>query len=182
VNAMEPLRDGMPADVAASRPSERPVRILIADDEPLLQQFYAQVLTPCGYQVDAAKDGVAAWESLCADSYDLLITDNNMPKLSGLELVEKLRAARMTLPTLLASGSLPMNNSTPKVSAALLKPFSPHALLSAVNEVLRAANPGRRRAGLREKAEDEVECSHRRRSGPARDSTQQEPPGLTGPL
>ena len=54
------------------------------------------------YQVDTARDGAAGWEALHAKSYDLLIVDNNMSKLSGVELVKKL-----TLPVLLASAAIP---------------------------------------------------------------------------
>jgi CheY-like chemotaxis protein len=112
-------------------------RILVADDEPIMQQLYASVLAPSGYQVEAAKDGAAAWEALCANKYDLLITDNSMPKVSGVELIEKLRAARMSLPTILVSGSLPTENPSLKISVTLLKPVSPDALLKNVKEVLR---------------------------------------------
>jgi YesN/AraC family two-component response regulator len=57
--------------------------------------------------VDTAEDGEFGWEALQAKNYDLLITDNNMPKVSGLELVKKLRSARMALPVILASGAMP---------------------------------------------------------------------------
>jgi FixJ family two-component response regulator len=52
----------------------------VVDDDLAVRQLSAQVLD---YHVDAAEDG---WEALHAGNYDLLITDNNMPKVSGFEL------------------------------------------------------------------------------------------------
>src|SRR6266516_2928525 len=73
-------------------------RLLVVEDDPTMRNLGAQVLVRAGYQVDAAEDGAAGWEALRAERYDLLITDHRMPRLSGLELVKKLRSARMTLP------------------------------------------------------------------------------------
>jgi DNA-binding response OmpR family regulator len=134
------------AATAANRGREGPFqRILVADDDMDIRQLSAEVLIRSGYQVDAAEDGAAAWEALHANSYHLLITDHNMPRLSGLELVEKLRAARMTLPVILASGTMnveDLNNRNPslRLAATLAKPFSIDQLVETVQEVLGAAN------------------------------------------
>lgn len=48
----------------------------------------AEILMRVGYEVDATEDGQAAWQALNAGSYDLLITDNNMPKVTGVELLQ----------------------------------------------------------------------------------------------
>jgi CheY-like chemotaxis protein len=74
------------------------------------------------------------------DSYDLLITDNDMPKVTGLELVRKLRAARMALPVIMASGTLPVHDPERSLwfqpAAVLLKPYRAEELLTTVIEVL----------------------------------------------
>ncbi|MBE0544257.1 MAG: response regulator, partial [Verrucomicrobia bacterium] len=80
-------------------------RILVVDDDDSIRQLNTAVLTRAGYTVDAAEDGVVAWHALNAESYDLLITDNNMPALTGIELLQKMRAARMCLPVIVASGT-----------------------------------------------------------------------------
>src|SRR5580658_4153118 len=84
-----------------------PRRILVADDEACIRLLLTEVLAHFGYDVDAAEDGAAAWEALQARPYDLLITDHNMPKITGLELVRNLRSARMALPVVLVAGELP---------------------------------------------------------------------------
>jgi len=52
-----------------------------------LRHINAGMLEEAGYKVDTAEDGQAAWEALCRNHYDLLITDNFMPRLSGLDLI-----------------------------------------------------------------------------------------------
>lgn len=115
-------------------------RILVVDDDRDLRLLSADVLVHSGYQVDTAADGADGWEALHTKSYDLLITDNSMPKLSGVELVKKLRSAHMALPVILASGAMPTEELDRhpwlQLAATLVKPFSTGQLLETVNEVL----------------------------------------------
>jgi DNA-binding response OmpR family regulator len=117
-------------------------RILVADDDRDVRQLNTAVLIRSGYAVDTAEDGAAAWQALNTDSYDLLITDHNMPKVTGVELLKKLRAAHMALPVILVAGELPEEEFTRhpwfQPAATLLKPFSIIELLDTVKEVLRA--------------------------------------------
>jgi CheY-like chemotaxis protein len=117
--------------------------ILVVDDDVVTRQVSARVLSRFGYQTETAEDGAAAWEALQANGYDLLIADNNMPKVSGVELVKKVRSAHMTLPVILASGALPTqeleSNTWLQPVAKLVKPFSSGQLLEKVNEVLAQA-------------------------------------------
>ena len=99
-----------------------------------------------GYQVETAEDGAAAWRMLNRQGYDLLITDYKMPRVSGIELLKKLRAAHMTLPAILVSGVMPMEelqrNPSLQLVAALPKPFAPEELLEIVANVLRRGANG----------------------------------------
>ena len=125
-----------------ARQSNAPKRILVVDDDEVIRQVNAEMLSRFGYEAETAEDGAAAWEALQANGYDLLITDNNMPKVSGVELVKKLRSANMTLPVILASGTIPteaMNwDSSLQLAALLLKPFTMDELLVIVKKVFRA--------------------------------------------
>lgn len=115
-------------------------RILVVDDDVAFRMLSAEVLVGSGYQVDTAEDGIAAWATLHANGYDLLITDNNIRKVSGVELVKEMRCARMTLPVILASGELPLEeldrNPWLQPVATLAKPFTGGQLLETVNQVL----------------------------------------------
>lgn len=116
-------------------------RILVAEDDTGIRELNAEVLARAGFAVKAVKDGLAAWEALHATNYHLLITDHDMPRLSGLGLVKRLRSARMALPVILASGTWPMPGpqwaQELQLAAILPKPFSPDQLLGTVKEVLR---------------------------------------------
>ena len=117
-----------------------PCRILVVDDDTGIRQLNTGALIRSGYHVDAAADGAAAWEALSADSYDLMITDHNMPKVSGVELLKKLRAARMVVPVIMATGTLPKEESTRypwlQPAATLLKPYTVEEMLRTVKKVL----------------------------------------------
>jgi two-component system OmpR family response regulator len=139
------LPSGQPA-VAALHCRPKPAhRILVVDDDADIRQINAEVLAHSGYHVDAAEDGAAAWDTLQRNKYDLLVTDNDMPKVSGVELLHKLHAAHIALPVILATGSLPKEDLTrfPWIQpvALLIKPYSFHELLGTVRNVLRASEP-----------------------------------------
>jgi DNA-binding response OmpR family regulator len=121
-----------------------PRRILVVDDELLIRQLYAELLNDHGYEVDTAKNGAAAWEALQMNDYNLLITDNKMPQLSGVELVRKVRAARMALPVIMGSGRMPTEElkQHPEllIDAVVPKPFNVTEFTALVKRVLRAAD------------------------------------------
>jgi CheY-like chemotaxis protein len=125
-------------------------RILVVDDETMIRQLNSKVLILSRYEVDTAEDGGAAWDALQAVNYGLLITDNQMPKVSGIELVKKCRCEGMTLPIILSSGTPPANTESLQLAAILLKPFTAHQLLKTVKEVLRGQLPNNTTPNLKE--------------------------------
>jgi DNA-binding response OmpR family regulator len=137
-------RAGDRESATVQRESNPPHRILVVDDERDIRRVIVHALMGSGYYVDAAEDGAAAWEALQIKAFNLLITDHNMPKLTGVELVRKLRSARMALPVILATGKLPTEalaqNSSLQLAAMLPKPFSIDELLETVRTVLRATD------------------------------------------
>jgi len=80
----------------------------VVDGDPLIRQVNSEVLIYSGYHVDAADDGAAAWDALRVNNYDLLITDNDLPRVTGVELLKKVHATRMAVPVVLATGTLPV--------------------------------------------------------------------------
>jgi DNA-binding response OmpR family regulator len=135
---------GRPARTSFQRqPNPRP-RILVVDDEKLIRRVNTEVLTYSGYEVDSAEDGAAAWDALQLNNYDLLITDNDMPKVTGVELIQKILHASMTLPIIMATGSPPEEEFTRypwlQPNLTLLKPYAFDELLAAVKEVLRVTS------------------------------------------
>jgi DNA-binding response OmpR family regulator len=119
-------------------------RILVAEDMEGLRHLNIAVLSGSGYQVEAVADGAIAWDTLQENSYDLLITDHQMPELTGVELLKKLRAARMALPVIMVSGTMPVRELSLhpwlQVDAMLAKPYTPHDLVDTVRKVLHVAD------------------------------------------
>jgi two-component system, sensor histidine kinase and response regulator len=124
-----------------------PKRILFVDDEPLIRQLHKELLSDVGYAVELAEDGAVAWDALQRQNYDLLITDNDMPKLTGIELLKKLHAARVYVPTIMVSGTMPTEelkqHQWSLVEATLNKPYAIGDLLSAVKNILSTSESGR---------------------------------------
>ncbi|MFP7753698.1 PocR ligand-binding domain-containing protein [Thermodesulfobacteriota bacterium B35] len=80
--------------------------ILVVDDEPTLVELQRDILEQLGYTVTTAGSGTEALELLRAGaaSYDLVITDQTMPGLTGIQLAEEVRALRPDLPLILCTG------------------------------------------------------------------------------
>lgn len=77
------------------------MRILIAEDDRIIADGLARALKRSGYAIDCAHNGLDADTALMTASYDLLILDVGLPKLSGLEVLKRLRARNSSLPVLM---------------------------------------------------------------------------------
>ncbi|HSY18149.1 MAG TPA: response regulator [Candidatus Acidoferrales bacterium] len=121
-------------------------RILVAEDSPDIRRLNTEALTAAGYIVDAAEDGAAAWGLVQLHEYDLLVTDNEMPKVSGLGLLQLLHDARVPLPVIMVTGTSPQEQLERQpwlqIEVLLLKPYTFDELLNAVKNVLRAHSHG----------------------------------------
>lgn len=142
-----------PASVPVQCRTSPPPRILVVEDEPDIRRLNAEVLKSFGYKVDTAEDGTAGWKALHAvrhapDSFTLLITDHDMPGLTGVALVKKLRAARMALPVIMATGRLLPEDLFTRYgwlqpAATLIKPYSIEQLLGTVKAALHTVDNAR---------------------------------------
>jgi len=124
-----------------SRPEATPPqRILVVDDDAAMRRLNSEALLCQGYVVDTADDGASAWDALQLNRYDLLLTDNGMPKVTGIELLAKVHEAGLKLPAIMATGTAPEEelSRSPWLQPAvmLLKPYSFDELMTAVRHVL----------------------------------------------
>ena len=120
-------------------PTDRLARILIVDDEPAVRMVLRRALEGAGNEVVAMNDGQAGLDAATeADpSYDLVVTNNCMPHLSGAEMVAALREQFPTLPILhLDDLSRPHDLILPGDVPNLYKPFSVERLLEEVAALL----------------------------------------------
>ena len=79
--------------------------LLIVDDEPSIRETTSLVLSEIGYRVRSAEDGFAALREIRQEIPDLLLTDLNMPKMSGFELLSVVRRRFPAIRTIAMSGS-----------------------------------------------------------------------------
>lgn len=116
-------------------------RILVVNDDPAIREQNIKMLIYHGYDVEPATDGADGWEALQERHFDLVITDNSMPKMTGVQMIEKLRSSSMTVPVIMATGTMPHFEFARKPwltpDVALIIPFSDDELLGAISNILR---------------------------------------------
>src|SRR5689334_5235205 len=81
-----------------------PLRILVVDDDARSRSVFELLLRQEGHTVDTAADGAAAVEMVAERVPDLVVTDLNMPRMDGFELLAKLRERAPSLPVLVVTG------------------------------------------------------------------------------
>jgi DNA-binding response OmpR family regulator len=115
-------------------------KILVAEDNQSVCNLIFRVLASEGFDVNIVADGEQAWEELRRNHYDLLVTDNEMPRLAGLDLITRIREAGMTLPVILASGSvsteIKLEHPELNIAAVMSKPFNLWEFLDTVRNTL----------------------------------------------
>jgi len=121
--------------------------LLVADDDPGVRQYLVTVLERDGHEVDTAEDGEQAFRILRDADFDLVVIDVHMPKLTGLEVLERLHEAGREIRAIVLTG-----DETPDVviGAAeqqairyLSKPIRPDTLTAQVQAALSARPVGR---------------------------------------
>lgn len=117
--------------------------ILTVDDSPSMRKMVSFTLTGAGYQVVEAIDGVDAFEKAQIQAFDLVLTDQNMPRLDGLGLTRKLREQPhyKSVPILmLTTESSDLMKQAGRAAGAtgwLVKPFDPARLIEVIKKVVK---------------------------------------------
>jgi len=117
-------------------------KVLVADDEIHIIHVVAIKLRNNGYEVISASNGAEAFELACRENPDIVVTDYQMPLMTGIELIEKMRADDRTKSTpviLLTARSFAITQEMQEslgVSNCLSKPFSPKELLKTIQDIL----------------------------------------------
>jgi two-component system alkaline phosphatase synthesis response regulator PhoP len=129
-------------DVAVAAPAKK---ILVVDDESHILHVVSLKLRNAGFSVVTGADGQEGLDLAQSELPDLIITDFQMPQLSGLELCRRLRqepATRHIRAIMLTARGYqlgPQDAEQSGIRRMLSKPFSPRHLLATVNEVLNEA-------------------------------------------
>jgi two-component system chemotaxis response regulator CheY len=120
------------------------IKILIVDDFATMRRILKNILKQLGFKtLVEADDGTTAWEVLEGQSIDLIISDWNMPKMTGLELLKKVRAseAYKKTPFLMVTAEAQKQNVIEAVQAGVsnyvVKPFTAEAISDKLEKILR---------------------------------------------
>ena len=117
-------------------------RVLIVDDEIHIVHVVAIKLRNNDYEVISADNGAEAFELACSEKPDIIVTDFQMPVMTGLELVEKIRQCDVTkdMPVImLTARSFAIEDRQKEdlqISQCISKPFSPKELLEDIEDIL----------------------------------------------
>jgi len=120
--------------------AENAARILVVDDERVIREILAEFLALEGFSVHTVEDGEKALTELRLNPYDLLITDLKMPRLSGLQLLEKIEQERLGVLTVLMTGFGTVETAIEAMKKGaydyLLKPFKVEEVIHVVQRAL----------------------------------------------
>ena len=124
-------------------PSSTIASILITDDDPHFRETLSELLLPRGFRTILASDGQEALDIVTSEDVHLLLLDNNMPRLSGLETLRQVKQIKAALPCILLSARMDDNLREQAVQAqafsVLPKPVTRGQITSAVEAAFREA-------------------------------------------
>ncbi len=158
----------------------RPVRILLVEDDPLLQEIFGATLAAQGWEVETASDGLNALWKVREGKYDLVLCDYKLPEITGLAMARLIRdlvntAARPALVALTGASASLMDEALPgrAFDEVVAKPVDLGRLASIVQHHLdvRAGAAARRAAGFAGFGENQAEYG----AGPAANGQEDDP-------
>ncbi len=116
-------------------------KILVVEDDEVARELMRLTLERQGYEVTTAEDGLRGYETAAANSFDLIVTDIQMPSADGVHLVRRVRdTPEIAATPILVTTGYGTGNATLSLTqgadAYEPKPFDPHSLLETVRRLL----------------------------------------------
>ena len=115
-------------------------KVLVVDDSEMVRNFHSYIIKMFGYQVATAENGAVALEKLLSEEYHLLITDINMPKMDGYELIRNVSEQKITIPIIIISTEHEYKPSLIGMEQGkgihLVKPTDPEMLVKTIRMLL----------------------------------------------
>ena len=116
------------------------VKVLVIDDEKVVLDSVAKILTDEGYDVDANVSGREGLNQALEEQYDIVLTDIRMPDIGGMRVLRDIKRTKPSLPVVMITGYASVKSSVQamKLGAAdyVEKPFTPDQLIKAVDTAL----------------------------------------------
>ncbi|MFO7818289.1 MAG: chemotaxis response regulator CheY [Thermodesulfobacteriota bacterium] len=121
---------------------DKNMRVLIVDDFSTMRRIIKNIMRQLGYNnIVEADDGTTAWDTLNKDKIDFIVSDWNMPKMTGIELLRKVRASEefADMPFLMVTAEAQQENIIEavqaKVSNYIVKPFTAETLGQKIDKI-----------------------------------------------
>lgn len=123
-------------------PADKNMRILVVDDFSTMRRIIKNILRQLGFNnIVEADDGTSAWETLNSDKIDFVVSDWNMPQMTGIELLRKVRASEefASMPFLMVTAEAQQENIIEavqaKVSNYIVKPFTAETMGQKIDKI-----------------------------------------------
>jgi len=114
-----------------------PIKLCVVEDNELLLQVVEDSLIQVGYDVQGFENGVAAWQALQAQSFDVVLSDVEMPNMGGIELLDLIRTLDKSVPVILLSGNFTLKAAIENGAQGFVpKPFLRDDLVNEINLVI----------------------------------------------
>lgn len=127
--------DGRPGTAAGQR------TVLVVDDDALITRSLQRLLEAAGYEVTATNDGTSAVEAIMSRGFDVVLSDIQMPEMTGVDLLRVVRAHDLDVPVILMTGEPKIETAMEAVSLGALqylpKPTENKTLLKAIERASR---------------------------------------------
>ncbi|MBN2706400.1 MAG: chemotaxis response regulator CheY [Deltaproteobacteria bacterium] len=121
---------------------DKNMKIIIVDDFSTMRRIIKNILRQLGFNnVQEADDGATAWPKIQSEPFDLVITDWNMPKMSGLELLKNIRGDEnlKNIPVLMVTAEALKENIIEAVKAGvsnyIIKPFTAETMQEKLQKI-----------------------------------------------
>jgi len=121
------------------------MNILIIEDQAKLANFLKKTLQQSGYEVDVAADGQEGYDKIESNAYDLILLDLMLPKISGFDLIPRIRKSRPNVPIIAVTARASVEDRVQGLNLGcddyLIKPFSLEELMARIKAQLRRGGP-----------------------------------------
>lgn len=114
--------------------------VLVVDDSEMVRNFHSYIIKMVGYEVETAENGVVALEKLLSKEYQLLVTDINMPKMDGYELIKNVQEQGIAIKVIIISTEdeykSKLNGVEQDNRIYMVKPTDPENLVKTIKMLL----------------------------------------------
>lgn len=121
------------------------MKILVIEDDPRIANFLKVELQQSGYEADLAADGREGYDKIRGSDYDLILLDLMLPKISGLDLVPRIRECKPRIPIIAVTAKVSVEDRVRGLNLGcddyVVKPFSIQELLARIQVQTRRTDP-----------------------------------------